>query len=566
MDALNARLPPHWSHNNPVDILGDADPSRFGDAVEIVLRDPGCDGLLAVLAPQGMTNPTGTASQLAAHARQARIPVLACWMGGASVAEGAALLGRAGIPTFEYPDFAARVFTYLWQYAENLRALNETPAWSPEADAQPDRARAAEIIRSASSAGRTLLTERESKQLLAAYGIPVVPTAIARSAEEALVEAQKIGYPVVLKLHSEAITHKTDVGGVRLNLTTADAVRGAFNEIRIALEQRGSGSAFGGVTVQPMIKLEGYELILGASPDPQFGPVLLFGTGGQLVEVFRDRSLALPPLTTTLARRVMERTLIYRALKGVRGRKPVDLEALELLLVRFSQLVAEQCRVKEIDINPLLASSDGIVALDARIVLYDAAVSDAQLPVLAIRPYPTQYVSSCALQDGTPIRIRPIRPEDEPALVRFHEKLSEETVYMRYLQNLKLDRRVAHERLTRICFIDYDREMALVAERTEEGREEVVAVARFGKIHGSEDGDLAIVVRDDFQRRGLGAIMVQQLVEIARQEKLERLVAYTLAENMGMQRIADGAGFSLDRVSDPRMVVAPRRNSSLRSG
>lgn len=505
-----------------------------------------------------MTNPTRTAEQLAAHVRQARIPVLACWMGGKSVAEGAALLARANIPTFEYPDFAARVFTYLWQDAENLRALNETPALPPAADAQLDRPRAANLIRAASSAGRTLLTEFESKQLLAAYGIPAVPTEMASDPEQAVACAERIGYPVVLKLHSETITHKTDVGGVRLNLATADAVRSAFNEIRAALEQHGSGAAFGGVTVQPMIKREGYELILGSSPDPQCGPVLLFGTGGQLVEVFRDRSLALPPLTTTLARRMMEHTRIYRALQGVRGRKAVDLGALELLLVRFSQLVAEQPRIKEVDINPLLASPDGSLALDARIVLYDSTVVDAELPSLAIRPYPTQYVSTCTLRDGTPIRIRPIRPEDEPALVRFHEKLSEETVYMRYLQNLKLDRRIAHERLTRICFIDYDREMALVAEHSEEGREEIVAVARFGKMRGSEDGDLSIIVRDDFQRRGLGGILLRRLVEVARQEKLGRLKAYTLAENLGMQRIADKAGFSLDRVSDPRMVVATR--------
>ena len=558
LDALNARLPAHWSHGNPVDILGDADPLRFGDAIEMVVRDPNCDGLLAILAPQGMTDPERSAEQFAARVKQAAIPVLASWMGGTSVEPGVELLSRAGIPTFEYPDFAARVFTYLWQYAENLRALNETPTLPASAEAQLDRPRAAELLRAAADAGRTLLTEWESKQLLAAYGIPVVPTEIARDADEAVAHAGRIGYPVVVKLHSETITHKTDVGGVRLNLATPEAVRSAFAEIRAALEQRGAAAAFGGVTVQPMIRREGYELILGSSPDPQFGPVLLFGAGGELVEVFRDRSLALPPLTTTLARRLMERTHIYRALQGVRGRKPVDLGALELLLVRFSQMVAEQRRIKEVDINPLLVSPDGCLALDARVVLYEAALPDAELPALAIRPYPAQYVSSFTTRDGATIRIRPIRPEDEPKMVRFHEKLSEETVHMRYLQNLKLDRRVAHERLTRICFIDYDREMALVAECAQGESEEIVAVARFSKAHGRDDAEVAMLVQDDFQRRGLGGALLQRLVEVAREEKVVRLVAFMLAENLGMQRIAAKAGFLLDRVSDPRMVVATR--------
>jgi acetyltransferase len=258
----------------------------------------------------------------------------------------------------------------------------------------------------------------------------------------------------------------------------------------------------------------------------------------------------------------MERTLIYRALQGVRGRKPVDLGALELLLVRFSQMVAEQRRIKEVDINPLLVSPEGCLALDARAVLYDAAVPDADLPALAMRPYPAQYVSSFTTRDGATIRVRPIRPEDEPEMVRFHEKLSAETVHLRYLQHLKLDRRVAHDRLTRICFIDYDREMALVAESTEGQSEEIVAVARFSKSHGRDDAEVAVLVRDDFQKRGVGAALLQRLVEVARAEKVARLVAFMVAENLGMQRIAAKAGFALDRVSDPRMVVATKELAS----
>ena len=292
--ALDARLPKHWSHGNPVDILGDADPQRLADAIEITARDPGCDGLLVVLSPQGMTDPELSAEQLAVQAKGRSIPILASWMGGATVARGAALLNRAGIPTFHYPDTAARVFVYLWQYAANLRALYETPSLPPPGQTEIDRAKAANLLRDVSASGRTLCTEWESKQLLEAYGIPTVRTEIALTADDAAGKAAAIGYPVVVKLQSDTITHKSDVGGVRLNLSSPDAVRIAFRDISATVTERFGAAAFGGVTVQPMIRRQGYELILGASPDPQFGPVLLFGLGGELVEVFRDRALALP--------------------------------------------------------------------------------------------------------------------------------------------------------------------------------------------------------------------------------------------------------------------------------
>jgi acetyltransferase len=305
-----------------------------------------------------------------------------------------------------------------------------------------------------------------------------------------------------------------------------------------------------------MIRRGGYELILGSSPDRQFGPVLLFGLGGELVEVFRDRALGLPPLTTTLARRMMEQTRIYRALGGVRGRKPVDFAALEFLLVRFSQMVAEQRRIKEIDINPLLVSAEGSLALDARVVLHEASLPDSALPRLAIRPYPSQYVSKFTTRDGATLLIRPIRPEDEPLMVRFHEKLSEQTVYLRYVENLKLSQRIAHERLARICFSDYDREMALVALRGERPNDEIVGVARLSRLRGRDDAELAVLVRDDFQRRGLGTALVEKLLAVARQENVARVVAYMLPENLGMQRTAGRLGFTVDRSGGPQMVVA----------
>src|SRR5512141_1763777 len=437
MQAFNELLPAAWSHNNPVDILGDASPERYGKALEIAAKDQNSDGILIILTPQAMTDPTRTAEQLQPYAQSLGKPVIANWMGGRDVEPGELILNRMNIPTFPYPDTAARVFDYMAHYAETLRSLYETPM-PAGGDSQDlvNRERAAQLIESVRSSGRTILTEYESKQLLSAYGIPTVETRIATSADEAVKAADAIGYPVVLKLHSETITHKTDVGGVQLNLADAAAVREAYNGIRKSVTEKKGAQHFLGVTVQPMAKLDGYELILGSSIDSQFGPVLLFGLGGQLVEVFKDRALGLPPLTTTLARRMMEHTRLYTALQGVRGRDPVDRVALERLLVRFSQLIAEQHWIKELDINPLMASPEKLIALDARVVLFDKDTKEEQLPKLAIRPYPIQYVGDWTAKNKTKVVIRPILPEDEALLAKFHTILSDRTVVLRYLKPL----------------------------------------------------------------------------------------------------------------------------------
>ena len=570
MQALDKVLPPHWSHGNPIDILGDADPERYAQALEIAAKDPNSDGLLVVLTPQAMTDPTETARRLTAFAATRGKPVLASWMGGKDVVAGEAILNQANIPTFGYPDTAARMFTLMDRYAYNLRGLYETPTLvDAETEAAPDRARARQVILDARKAGRTLLTEIESKQVLAAYRIPTVPTRIAGSEDEAVKCAAAIGYPVVLKLHSHTITHKTEVGGVKLNLSDTDAVRRAYRAIesgaKAASEPRLRGSKhFLGVSVQPMIKLEGYELIVGSSIDAQFGPVLLFGAGGQLVEVFRDRALALPPLNTTLARRMMEQTTIYKALKGVRGRASVDIDALARLLVRFSQLVVEQPWIREIDINPLLAApspatsppqagesgAGGILALDARIVLHAPDIREDQLPRLAIRPYPAQYASAWTSKTGMPVTIRPIRPEDEPLMVKFHATLSEESVYMRYFHYIQYNRRVAHERLTRLCFIDYDREMALVVESKDPKTDEraILAIGRLSKLHQTAEAEFAILVNDANQGHGFGGELLRRLVQIGRDEKLKRIVATILSDNVAMQRVSRKVGFKLKRV------------------
>ena len=562
MQSLNGFLPAAWSHNNPIDVLGDAPPDRYAKTLELAAQDENADGLLVILTPQAMTDPTLTAELLRPYAKSLGKPVIASWMGGATVAAGEKILMDAGIPTFPYPDQAARIFNFLWEYSDNLRVLYETPAATTE-NRGTDAGAARKLLMDVRASGRTLLTEYESKRLLSLYGIPTVETQIAATENEAAQIAERLGYPVVLKIHSETITHKTDVGGVQLNLKDEAAVRAAYHAIRDGVLKTWSEADFLGVTVQPMAKLSGcYEIILGASPDPQFGPVILFGTGGQLVEVYQDSALALPPLTRTLARRMMEQTKIYTALQGVRGRPPVNQNALENLVVRFSQLIVEQPVVKELDINPVLASQETLLALDARVVLYDAAIPDDQLPRPAIRPYPAQYVGTATLKGDLTVTIRPIRPDDEPRLVTFHETLSERSVELRYYQPLALSQRVTHERLQRISHNDYDREIALIAVTPDD---KLIAVGRLTRARGGIAADNAeatfhLLISDEYQNRGLGTELLRRLIEVARAENAPRLFAEVLAINHPMQIICRRLGFTLSAPhGDPATVTAEIR-------
>ena len=550
---LDKFLPTHWSHGNPIDILGDAEPERYAKTLETAVKDPNSDGLLVILTPQAMTDPTATAEQLKECAASAKKPVIASWMGGDEVTEGEIILNKASISTYRYPDAGARLFNFLWKYNYNLQGIYETPVLPSDKKTIRDRVNVTKTIKAARKANRTILSEFESKQILAAYGIPIVKTVTAKSKVEAVEAANSMGYPVVLKLYSETITHKTDVGGVQLNLKDAEAVEWAYSTIQDAVSRKASPEDFLGVTVQPMLNLnDGYELIIGSSIDPQFGPILLFGLGGQLVEVFKDRALGLPPLNTTLARRMMEQTKIYEALKGVRGRTAVDLEELEKLMVRFSYLIVEQPWIKEIDINPLLASSERLIALDARVVLHEPEIPQEQLPEPAIRPYPVQYVKPWKLNNDVEVIIRPIRPEDEPAIVEFHKTLSEESVYLRYFNMMKLSRRIAHDRLTRVCFIDYDREMTLVADfiNPETGKHEILAAGSLSKLHGANEAEFAMLVSDSYQRQGLGTEILRRLIQVGRNEKLDRIKAETLPENAAMQRVCEKVGFQIERAGD----------------
>ncbi|MEM9807639.1 MAG: bifunctional acetate--CoA ligase family protein/GNAT family N-acetyltransferase [Cyanobacteria bacterium P01_D01_bin.56] len=553
VEALDQLLPTHWSRQNPIDILGDATPERYGAALDVLAKDTNSDGLLVILTPQAMTQPEETAAQLQARAHHWRNkPLLASWMGTDRVAAGEARLNRSSIFTLPYPDAAAHIFTLMAKYSDNLHALYETPSLTTtpaSTDVIP------KLLSEARANHYLLLSEWESKQLLSGYGIPTVATELATSADEAVTFAEQMGYPVVLKLHSHTITHKTDVGGVKLNLHNEASVRSAYGEIM----NIGEPSDCLGATVQPMVALRGYELIIGSSIDAQLGPVLLFGSGGHLVEIYQDRALGLPPLNTTLARRLMEQTQIYKALQGVRGQKSVDLASLEQLLVRFSQLVVTYPEIKEIEINPLLVSGDQLLALDARVTLHGGDVAEENLPRPAIRPYPAQYAKSWTLPNGLAVTIRPIRPDDEPLIATFHQTLSEESIYFRYFHLIKLQARVAHERLTRICFIDYDREMALVAEHEDPytGELSILGVARLSRLHGVNEAEFGMLINDQYQGQGLGTELLRSLISIGQAEGLTGISADVLSENRAMQHLCQKLGFTIQREYGEVRVYLP---------
>jgi acetyltransferase len=546
MEKLNEILPAAWSHANPIDILGDATPETYAKSLEVAAQDDNADGLLVILTPQAMTDPTLTAEYLEPYADIGK-PVIASWMGGEEVRGGEQVLAQASIPNFPFPDTAVRLFNYMWRYSYSLRGLYEVPDAAEDADGY-DRETAQQIITEVRAQGRQILTETESKAVLAAYDIPTIPMAIAETAESAVVAADEMGYPVVVKLNSETITHKTDVGGVRLNLQNGQDVEEAFNAIQrnVVANEHYTLEDFNGVSVQPMIKLDdGYELILGSSLDAQFGPVLLFGTGGTLVEVFKDKALGLPPLTTTLARRMIEQTKIAEALKGIRGRDPVDTDLLEKIIVRFGQLAVENPWISEMDINPLFVSDKHILALDARVVLHPADTDLAMVPQPAIRPYPNQYVTQYEAEDGTLLTVRPIKPEDEPMAVHFHQTLSEQTVALRYMYNVPLEERITHERLAALTYVDYDRQIALVAVDGASEEPRMVAVARLKYLSGTKEvGEFSILVSDDYQGKGLGSHLLDRLLTIGKQEGVERVFGKLLIKNNKSVEFLHNFGFT----------------------
>ena len=540
MERYNSFLPAAWSHANPIDVLGDAPPEMYAKSLQVAGEDPESDGMLVILTPQSVTKPTETAEELAKYAHIEGKPVFASWMGGKDVEKGVSILREAGIPTFASPDAAAKIFNYCWEYTSNLNTLYEEPK-APLHAADP--AEAGKIIEKALAEGRNLLTENESKQLLASYGIPVVQTVVCDTVEMAMETAESMKYPVVVKLNSETITHKSDVGGVQLNIKDKEGVQTAWNTIRNNLEKLGKLDGFQGVTVQRQLNLsDGYELIFGCNLDNQVGPVVVFGTGGTLVEVYKDSSMALPPLNTASARNCMSKTKIYKALKGVRGKAPCDLDLLDQVFVRFSELIVDQPWIKELDINPMLATPTDIIALDARVVLHAPGTPVEKLSMPAIRGYPHQYCEKFTMKNGMEAEIRPIRPDDETLMKEYEATLSEETVKQYMSEVIALEERTCHKRLIPVCHPDFDRQVPLIA--LVDGK--IVGTARFAKIPLTRNARVVLQVADAFQKQGLGAFFMEKCLKIAQAEETEKIFMKFFEENAAMTKLAAAAGFETE--------------------
>jgi acetyltransferase len=542
LDALDRVLPAQWSHGNPVDILGDAPPERYRAAVAACIADPGVDGLLVMLTPQAMTQPVDAAQAVIEASAGAEKPVLACWMGEAQVAAARAAFTRGKIPEFPTPEASVEAFAYLAAYQRNQQLLLQTPGPLAE-QSEPDIAGAEMIIDGALSERRSVLSGLEAKALLRAFGVPIVPAALARSANEALVAAESLGFPVAMKIESPDIVHKSDVDGVRLNIENAQAVRGAYKELLAAVQERRPNARVTGVTVERMHqRRHGRELLLGVVRDPVFGPIIAFGAGGTTVEVLRDRAVALPPINGFLAQRLIAQTRIAPLLGAFRQLPPVAMDALIETLRRLSEIVCELPQIRELEINPLVADPEGVVALDVR------AVVDALTPRLeryghmAIHPYPAHLVSDWQLADGTDIVIRPIRPEDAEIEQAFVRNLSPQSRYFRFMQTLK---DLTPEMLVRFTQIDYHRELALIAVMTVDGKEAEIAVARYITNPDGTSCEFALVVADEWQGKGVGTRLMHGLMEAARARGFRTMDGEVLAANTSMLEFVENLGFEI---------------------
>lgn len=550
---LDDCLPAAWSRSNPVDILGDAPPKRFADATQIVLKDKGVDAMVVVLSPQAMTDPAGAAEALIQTAKASRKPVLSAWMGGSRVRAGIEKLNQACIPTYRSPEAAIGAFQYLVQYARRREALYETP-YSLPIEFTHDRVSLRERFQQYFTEESNILSEANSKALLEAYGIPVTQPIVAESPDKAARIATEIGFPVAVKIHSPDVTHKSDVGGVLLNVADANAARAAFETLTERCRNAKPEARIEGVTIQRMcVDPAGRELIVGAKRDPVFGTVLMVGAGGTNAELLRDRSLELPPLNEGLARRMLESLRLWPLLGSFRGKPAVNLDRLIETLMRMSYLVADFPEIIELDVNPLLVTAEDSIALDARMLVEATPHSASPLAYshLAIRPYPSELIKPAMLKDGTKLMLRPIRGEDESLWQAMIEGCSVETIRLRF--GCLFDRS-SHELASRFCFNDYDRELAIVAEVMHGATPTMIGVGRLVANAEHTEAEFAVLVMDAWQGRGLGAMLTDECLTISRSWGIHRVVAEVAPENRRMLKMFEQRGFRFDRTVAADMI------------
>lgn len=542
IEQLNNILPPMWSHSNPIDILGDASAERYEKATQIVLQDENVHGILLMLTPQAMTEPLTVATRLSELCKSTNKPVITCWMGDKQVSKARSHFAKNGIPGFRLPETAVQGYSYLTNFYRNQKLLLQTPG--PLSDEKkPDILGAQLIIDNAIAEKRKVLSEAESKAVLAAFHIPIVTTVNTRTPTEAAITAQSFGFPVCMKINSKHITHKSDIGGVRLNVSNAAQVQNVFNELMENAREQRPDAEIDGVVVEPMMTgKNSRELLVGIIRDPVFGPVITFGSGGTAVELMADRSVALPPLNKILVQDMISRTRAAKLLGEFRRIPAADMQAVENVLLRISEMACELPSIKELDINPLLASPDGVVAVDARIIV-DPYYSDARrYSHTAIHPYPGHLQTETILTGGLSCTIRPIRPEDAQIEIAFVDNLSDTTRHFRFMSTVK---HLTPEMLARFTQIDYDREMAFIAVIQQKGKVVQIGVARYVISIDGENCEFAVVVADAWQGKGVAQKLMDSLIDSARGRGLKSMTGDVLSDNHNMLSLARKLGFSV---------------------
>jgi acetyltransferase len=544
LEQLDQILPPAWSHGNPVDVLGDATSKRFEKACQIVLQDPGIDALLTIVTPQAMTNPNQIARSVGKLVETTQKPILAAWLGGKTMREGMQMLTHQGVAAYQTPEQAIRAFMILVEYSRNLETLYETPREIP-LQFFFDREKFRTNLMNSQYVSGNLLTELTAKLLLDAYGIETTTPHLATTQHEAMRISEELGFPVVLKIDSPDVIHKTDVGGVILDLENGKEVGGAFNRIVSTVKRKQPEARISGVSVQKMItSRNGLELILGIKKDAVFGTVMLVGMGGISAELLGDRALGFPPLNERLARRMLESLKIYPLLTGYRNLPPLAVDKLIEALIRLSYIAADYPEIEELDINPLLVTTREVVALDARIIIDPEKLgkSEETYSHLALRPYPEKYIKQIQLKDGTDVTLRPIKPEDEPLWLEMLSRCSKETIYSRFQHFFQW---ASHEVAVRFCFIDYSREIAIVAETVEDGERKLAGVVRLIADPDHESVEYAALIIDDYQKKELGSIITDHCLDIARKWNLKRIIAQTTTDNRPMISVFERRGFKI---------------------